>query len=808
MCDKPRVSPLALALFAALATGPVLAQVNPKTADDEASTLDTIVVTGTRVSDRTVAESTSPIDIITPEVLQSSGTTELATALSRALPSLNFPRLAIADGSDATRPAQLRGLSPDHVLVLVNGKRYHTGALVNVNGTQGRSSSPVDLNTIPIAAIARVEVLRDGASAQYGSDAIAGVINIVLKDGDNGGSASGTYGQYSAGDGAQWQALADAGFKLGGDGFVHVAAQAGHQDNTDRARPFLGPVTPTSAPLGKVVQRQGDPEVESRSGSYNAEYALGEALKAYSYGLYTKRDTLSNGFFRPAGDPRNIPSIYPDGFLPQINNVSTDYGFVGGLKGFTAGGTNFDLSYTYGSNELTFDIKNTLNRSLGPTSPLNFHAGALEVKQHVLNLDFNKLLDWGLAFPLTLSYGAEWRGDSFEQSPGEPLSFANGGVIAPGQTAPAPGAQVFSGFRPSDGGEFDRHNFSFYAALEGDLTEKFSAGIAARRESYSDFGDTTTGKATARYAFTDAIALRGTVSTGFHAPSLQQQFFQSTATNFIVLPPPQGNTPFDIVTFRVTSPAAIALGAEPLKPEKSRNYSLGLVLQPADKLYVTIDAYRIKLEDRISLSENLTSAAVRNFLNANGFIGVGGGRYFTNAIDTTTDGVDVVGTYNWEIGSGSLDLTAGYNYNKTTIDRIAPNPASLTAIDPTAVRFGRVEIGRFEVGAPRDKFLLGGIWKTGHWEFSANGTRYGEITIRNAAAAQDQTFEPKWTLDLATTFKLDNWSFTLGGDNVLDEYPDEVLFANSTGGQLPYASSASPFGFNGAFVYGRVGYKW
>ena len=333
--------------------------------------------------------------------------------------------------------------------------------------------------------------------------------------------------------------------------------------------------------------------------------------------------------------------------------------------------------------------------------------------------------------------------------------------------------------------------------------EKLRLDVAGRYEDYSDFGDTTTGKATARYAFTDAIALRGTLSTGFHAPSLQQQYFQSTATNFIVTP--QGNLPFDIVTFRVTNPAAIALGAEPLKPEKSDNLSLGLVLQPLDRLYITIDAYRIELTDRISLSENLTSAAVRNYLNTTGFVGVGGGRYFTNAIDTTTDGIDIVGTYGWDIGDGSFDLTVGYNHNETEIDRIAPNPAALAAIDPTALRFGRVEVGRFEVGAPKDKFLLGGLWKAGNWEFSGNATRYGEITIRNAAVAQDQTFDAKWTLDLAATLALDSWRFTLGADNVLDEYPDEVLFANSTGGQLPYASSASPFGFNGAFLYARIG---
>jgi iron complex outermembrane recepter protein len=704
------------------------------------------------------------------------------------------------------RPAQLRGLSPDHVLVLVNGKRYHTGALVNVNGTQGRSSSPVDLNTIPIAAIERVEVLRDGASAQYGSDAIAGVINIVLKSAPEGGNLGVRYGQYSAGDGEQYEASGDAGFGFGSDGFVHLAGQVGDQENTDRARPFIGTPTPTSAPLGRVVQRQGDPAVENYSASYNLGFGDRDALSFYSYGIVTHRDTLSNGFFRPAGDPRNIPEIYPEGFLPQINNVSDDVGLVGGLTTTVFGDTRLDASYTYGTSELTFDIKNTLNRSLGPTSPLEFYAGALEVRQHVLNLDLSTPLDWGMAYPLTFSYGAEWREDTFEQSPGEPLSYANGGVIAPGQSNPLPGSQVFAGFKPSDGGEFDRDNLSVYVGLEGDLTERFSAGLAARYEDYSDFGSTTTGKATARFAFTDAIALRGTLSTGFHAPSLQQQFFQSTATNFIVTP--QGNLPFDIVTFRVTNPAAIALGAEPLKPEKSDNISLGLVLQPAERLYVTIDAYRIELEDRISLSENLTSAAVRNYLNANGFVGVGGGRYFTNAIDTTTEGIDIVGTYGWDVGDGSFDLTAGYNHNETEIDRIAPNPAALVAIDPNALRFGRVEIGRFEVGAPKDKFLLGSLWKTGAWEFSASATRYGEITIRNAAPAQDQTFDPKWTLDLAATWKMDAWRFSLGADNVLDEYPDEVIFANSTGGQLPYASSASPFGFNGAFLWARVGYAW
>lgn len=448
-------SPLAVALLVALApAGVTLAQ---DAAPARATTLDTLIVTGTRVADRTVAESQSPIDILTPETLTATGTPELATALSRVLPSLNFPRPAINDGTDAVRPAQIRGLSPDHVLVLVNGKRYHSGALVNVNGSQGRSSSPVDLNTIPISAIERVEVLRDGASAQYGSDAIAGVINIVLKGRAGTGGVSARYGQYSAGDGAQYQLLADAGFGVGNDGFVHLSAQGAHQDQTNRARPFIGTPGPTTAPLGRVVQRQGDPDVDHGSVTFNAELPVTEYLQFYGTGIYTKRDSLSNGFFRPAGDPRNIPAIYPDGFLPQINNVTTDHHVTAGFKAETAGGTAIDFSYTYGDSEMTFDILNTLNRSLGPTSPTQFYAGALEVRQHVLNLDFSRALDWGLAYPVTWSYGAEWRGDRFIQSAGEPLSYANGGVVAPGQTTPLPGAQVFAGFRPGDGGDFDRN---------------------------------------------------------------------------------------------------------------------------------------------------------------------------------------------------------------------------------------------------------------------------------------------------------------------------------------------------------------
>lgn len=799
--------PLVLALLA-LASGTAAAQTapTPEPAKAPATTLDTVLVTGTRASDRTVAESLSPIDIITPEALEATGTSELATALARALPALNFPRPAITDGTDAVRPAQLRGLSPDQVLVLINGKRRHTTALINLNGSQGRGSSPVDLNAIPVSAIERVEVLRDGASAQYGSDAIAGVINIVLKGGE-GGSLEAKYGQYSAGDGAQTQLSGDGGLKFGGEhGLIHLAGQVGHNEQTDRARP-RNPTFPNQPnfppPTGKVWARYGDPEIDQAGVSLNTTWDFNDSLTAYAFGMASNRDAISNGQFRSATDTRNIPAIYPNGFLPLIHNLSKDRSIVAGMRG-TTGGWDWDASYNYGYNWLRFRVENSLNRSMGLATPLNFHAGAVEVTQNVFNLDVRRPFQVG-AFhgPLSLAFGAEYRYEKFNQSPGEPASYFDGRLlIAPGTFA-APGAQVYPGYKPSDSGHYDRNSYSLYADAEADITEKFSGGIAARYEHYSDFGNTTSGKLSARYAFTDRFALRGTASTGFRAPSLQQQFFQSTATNFI------GGVPFDVRTFAVTDPVAIALGAEPLKAEKSRNYSLGLVMQPVDELYVTVDAYQIDVDDRIMLSENLVGGAVSAFLQQRGIFGVTGGRYFTNAVDTRTRGVDVVGTYRWKFDNSRLDLTASYNHNKTTIERIAPNPPQLTSGGLNLNRIGRVEQGHITIGSPREKFALSGLWGMGNWSVNAAATRYGEFTVLfdPASANRDQTFGAEWTFDLSASYSRNGWTYTIGGDNIGDEYPDEVIPINSTGGQLPY-NARSPFGFNGAFVYGKVGFKW
>ena len=788
-------SRLSIALTTALGlTAPVLVHAN----GPSAQTLDTIIVTGTRVADRTVAESQSAIDIITPETLTATGTTELATALARALPSLNFPRPAVTDGTSAVRPAQLRGLSPDQALILVNGKRRHTSALLNVNGSIGRGSSAPDLNAIPVSAIARVEVLRDGASAQYGSDAIAGVVNIVLKGNEEGGSLAVDAGQYSAGDGKQVQLSGDGLLRFAGErGFVRAAAQLAQLDDTNRAGPYNGPapLTGNNPAVGQVAYKYGDPQVDAAALSLNAGLELGNGTQAYAQAMASNRDLVSYAFYRSPNHSSQgalLAQFYPGGYVPEIAMLSQDRSLVAGIKGGAADGWNWDLSWNYGYNHLGFQTQNSINYALGTASPTRFRVGALEYTQNVLNADVTRGLDLGLAYPATLSLGAEYRAEKWNQSPGHPDSYFGSG------------AQGFGGFTPANAGQHDRDSWAAYAGLEADITERFSAGAAIRYEDYSDFGAETSGKLSARYAFSDAVALRATVASGFRAPSLAQQHYQAVTTNFT------SGVAYESGTFPVDSPAALALGAEPLTAETSRSGSLGLVLQPGNGLYLTIDAYRIDIDDRIVLSGNLAAnAAMTQLLASLGITNVTSARYFTNAIDTTTKGVDVVGNWNTELAGGTFGLTAGVNWNDTEITRIAPNPAQLDALGGNLQRIGRDERGRIEEGFPSTKGNLSANWSGANWDFNLGATRYGSFTTRNASnPANDQTYGAIWVVDASVAFKPSaNWKLTLGADNVLDEYPDRTIAVNNQAGQFPY-SSQSPSGFNGAYLYGRVAYTW
>jgi iron complex outermembrane receptor protein len=773
------------------------------------NTLDTIIVTGTHVSDRTVAESQSPIDIISPEQLTSTGTTELATALSRALPSLNFPRPALVDGTSGIRPAQLRGLSPDQVLVLVNGKRRHTSAQLNVNGSIGRGSSAVDLNAIPIAAIERVEVLRDGASAQYGSDAIAGVVNIVLKGSGSGGSLSVGHGQYSAGDGAQDTLSGDTGVSFAdGRGTLHLAAQLSQQDHTNRAGPYNGRASSTTnypATAGTKTYIVGEPDVDSTAVSANGEFVFNDHLSAYATAIASNRDIDSYAFYRSTRNTNAnyaalITALYPNGYVPVINQFSQDRSLVAGVKGDTDGGLKWDVSYNYGYNRVNYHTQNSVNYYLGynlnnaidTNTPTSFYDGALEYTQNVFNADFTQSLDWGLAYPVTWSFGAEYREEKWNQSPGEYNSYAGSG------------AQGFPGFNPAYAVHSSRHNYALYTGLEADITDKFSAGITGRYEDYSDFGSKGSGKLSGRYAFTDKVALRATVSSGFRAPSLVQQNYNVVTSTFS-----NGQILYAGV-FPASGTVAQALGSTALKPETSLSYSLGLVLQPVDRLYVTLDAYQIKIDDRILLSSLISDSAAVAVLKSLGYTDVTGARYFLNGADTRTRGVDLVSTYTIPFASSSLDLTASYSYSKTEILNYVTQTAGLAAIGSTTTLVGRDERGRLEDSYPKDKAILGGTWNSAHWALSLTATRYGGFTTRSTSGtAFDQSYSAKWIADASASYKAgENWKLTLGADNLFNTYPDRVLLdANNNYGTMPY-SNYSPFGQSGAYVYGKITYTW
>jgi iron complex outermembrane receptor protein len=889
-----------------------------------------VIVTGSRAQNRTVADSPVPVDVISSEALSTSGTGEINRSLNALVPSFNFPRPSIADGSDVIRPATLRGLSPDQTLVLVNGKRRHVSSLLNINGTVGRGSAAVDLNTIPGLAIDRIEVLRDGASSQYGSDAIAGVINVRLKSVRSGGKASVSYGKYvtqvdgvpellglqtnaagqpffdpadaaatangqaAAGsryfagnygkdakrhDGDTWTLGMNLGLPLG-PGFINVTGEYRDRDTVNRAgydtRQQYRRPDPAGAPgvfdareltFNRLSFQLGDPKTEDYNFVLNAGMPLGDVFEAYAFGTYSHRNGLSAANYRrafdqngnrdystitPATTPNeaNFTAIYPDGFLPLIESSYDDYSIAGGVKG-ELGGWNVDLSGVYGHNEIDYRTLNSINVSQGPTAPRNVDSGGIRFSQFTGNLDIRREIELGFAKPLTLAFGAEYRRENFKERPGQVESYAagpftrspiattaanclaQGGVFTaatgicsfPGRNAPV-GQQGFAGIPASARTDNSRNSYAGYVEFDTDIVEGFTVIAAGRFEHYSDFGDTLNGKLAARYEIVPEFSIRGSVSNGFRAPSLHQQFFTTTSTNFVA------GVPVDIVTAQVSSPIAQALGAQPLDPEKSVNFSGGFTANPFRGFNLTADYFHIKIKDRIVLTENLgssgngpTDAAARTALNNAGFNSVGAARFFINGLDTTTQGFDVVGTYRLGIPSfGNWSLSAAYNYTKNTIDERASGLGPL-ASNPNIILFGRVEGIRFEKGQPKDKIVLSGDGSFGAFGITARTTRFGRVIAPTATSLTGTTLglsdfgpddvflKPKWITDLEIryTFK-EHATFAIGADNLFDVYPSRLAFGarpNTVGGQypanqiyIPY-SGFSPFGFNGRFLYGR-----
>ncbi|BAP45450.1 TonB-dependent receptor [Pseudomonas sp. 21LCFQ010] len=763
-------------------------------AAQESSTLSTVIVTGTRAQERTASASLSPIDVISGDALRSTGSAELGAVLAKLIPSINFPRPSLVDGAELTRPAQLRGLSPDQVLVLVNGKRRHTSAFINLGGAVGRGSAPADLNAIPLSAIERIEVLRDGASARYGSDAIAGVINVILKSADNGGTVSTRFGQYKKGDGIQRQVAGNTGFALGENGFINLSAEGANNDYTDRAGDDFRAASIGSTTYGQHVFRQGEPASEEGKIQFNSEYSFNDAAEFYSFGGYSKRRGETAAFYRASNASNNNPAIFPNGYLPLIRGTLEDTTLVAGLRGELAYDWHYDLSANYGKNSYEIRTK-TINTSLGLATPRSFYNGTLTNDQKQLSLDLSREFSasW-LPNPVSVAFGTEYLRQGYQIAAGQAESYFQSG------------SSGLAGFRASDAGSTSRHNFAQYLDLETNFTDKLSASAAVRHEDYSDFGSNVSGAISARYDFTPQVALRGSVSTGFRAPSLAQQNFAFTSSQLI------GNSIQEAGTFPASSRVAQLLGAEDLEAEKSRNYSLGLVLEPLDNLTVTADVYRIDIKDRISLSSNLVlNNAAANYLRANGVgdINYTSVRYFTNATDTSTDGVDLVANYRYRFDNGvRWNSTLGYNYSHTKVTDVKANPGVLSQLGVDLVRVDRRErIGLLGDTTPKHKLSFGNDFTFGNWALHSNLVRYGEFTSYQADPVNDQTFSAAWLLDLSVDYNWNNWTFTVGGDNVTDQYPEKLnSFANS-GGNLAY-STYSPYGYSGAFYYAQVAYSW
>ncbi|MPQ65430.1 MULTISPECIES: TonB-dependent receptor [unclassified Pseudomonas] len=760
----------------------------------EAPKLDTVIVTGTRSQERTASQSLSPIDVISGDSLRGTGSDELGTVLAKLIPSINFPRPSLVDGAELVRPAQLRGLSPDQVLVLVNGKRRHTSAFVNLGGAVGRGSAPTDLNAIPLSSIDHIEVLRDGASARYGSDAIAGVINIILKNADHGGSISSKFGEYKKGDGIQRQISGNSGFAIGDNGYFNLSGEGADNDYTNRAGNDYRPASIGSTTYGQQVFRQGEPASDEGKFAFNSAYSFNDAAELYSFGGYSKRRGETAGFYRASNASNNLPAIFPNGYLPLIRGDLEDTSLVVGLRGLLTDNWHYDLSANYGKNQYDLSTE-TINTSLGLNTPRKFENGALSNDQRQLSLDLSREFSLGwLPYPVSVAFGGEYLRQGYQISAGQPESYY--------QT----GSSGLGGFRESDAGSYSRHNFAQYLDLETNFTEKLSASAAVRREDYSDFGANVSGSLSARYDFTPQVALRGSVSNGFRAPSLAQQNFAFTSSQLI------GSTVQETGVFPANGKVAKLLGSDDLKPEKSRNYSLGLVLQPTDNLTLTADIYRIDISDRISLSSNLSlnNAAIA-YLQANGVgnINYTSARYFTNATSTRTDGIDLVANYRYQLDNGvRWNSTLGYNFNHTKVTDVKANPAILNQLGVNLLRVDRrEELGLLGDSTPEQKLTLGNDFNYGNWTLHTTLVRYGSFTSYQADPTYDQTFKAAWLLDLAADYKLKNWTFTVGGDNVTDKYPEKLNAYASNGGNLAY-STFSPYGYSGAFYYGKVTYNW
>jgi len=822
---------------------------------------NTVSVLGSRFA-RNVDEQAVPVEVITELEIRASGFTETSELLQALIPSYNSPKGYITDGSDHMRPATLRGMAPNQTLVLVNGKRRHQGALVHVNGSVGRGSTQVDLNAIPASAIAKIEVLRDGAAAKYGSDAVAGVINLILKE-SGGADMSITYGQnhsyfdrgYAAGEGLidgqdastyGWDLddehegngylpySADRGWARSGNetilkqdgqnliihagngmevfgGNLYISGQIRDGGRSNRAgldprRQYFAGMDAEEAAFDRENHRIGAGEFEQVSMMWNGSFPM-ERGTLYTFGGFNTRNGESGCYYRRAQDNRTLRAWYPDGFLPLISPELSDKSFAVGMKGLM-GDYAYDLSVNTGSNDFAWGMKNSHNATYGtgPGQQSDFDLGTLGYSQTTVNFDLTRQLEMdGFAGPVSLAIGAEMRMENYTIEAGEEAGYADGGFdVLDGPNAgngAAVGCQCLPGLSPTNEQDRDRDAISVYADAEANVLENLLVNVALRTENYSDFGATTNGKVAVRYEIQDGVAARGSFSTGFRAPALQEAYFSSIATNFI------DGIPYEVGTFPNDSEPAIALGAQDLEPETSTNLSMGMTYKD-DTFTLAVDAYQIKVDDRITMSETFngsgaTSDMATFFADRN--IPAVGGRYFFNGINTETNGLDIVATMTQDLSNGSLLLKAAMNFNNTEVtnkgDLVTPTQLADYTTDQL---LGRANTVRFESSSPAEMFQFSARVQRPTTTFMVKMNRWGEVTIPSGSVEREQVLSSKWTTDMEYSFQATSQvRVSFGMNNVFDVYPDKTIKRNSFNGIFQH-SGYSPFGFNGRYVYTRL----
>jgi len=785
------------------------------TAND--ASLGNITVIGSRGKPRSDVERPVPVDVFSAKEIQKTGQTELGQMIHFSAPSFNSTKHGISNVTSYVDPATLRGLGPDQTLVLINGKRRHQSAALNVNNVVGRGTVGTDLNVIPTAAIDRVEILRDGAAAQYGSDAIAGIINLQLKRNSKGGNYAAHYGVTKEGDGKTYEQSVNFGLPLGNKGgFFNTTLQFHHNDPTDRSGPFNGKVynsnqaTDDSIIAARKFNRQiagtkyGTSKNTNGIAFYNAELPLKNDWSLYSFGGYSYKKVTAYGFFRPpANAKRRVLNIYPNGYSPVFPATLQDVSNSIGFKKKNSGGWNMDFSNTYGRNHIALYSNTTVNPSYGDASPTSFFGGNLIFSQNSTNIDFSK--SFGKTRSLqsfTLSMGAEFRMEQYQIKQGDDPSWKKGTL----QNTDV-GASGREGFSDMNAVKRNRSNFGVYVDAESDITDKLLMSGALRFENYSDFGSNLSGKFSARYKLSNNFSLRSSVNRGFRAPSMHQLYYSNNAdAQWLTI-----NGVFDaypIGHLRNDNTYVQALGVGKLKAETSIDFNTGFTLQLARKFLLTVDAYQIDIKDRIVISSQLdaTSAALAPTFNGSGYALV---QFFSNALDTRTKGLDVVTTYTEKFAPDhELTLSGALMLNETKLKGGIRTPDKLSSVGSNLIE--RVMLGLIEVAQPRNKAIVSANYRYKKIEALVRASRFGEVTARQSKPENDQTFRAKTITDASLTWHFNSkiaWS--LGANNIANIYPDKIALVALTGaGQTPYTRFTSQFGFMGAYYYTsfRIGF--